>query len=131
MVGRQAIEGGTMADRLLCISWGEVVRGREELALEAFNTAVGFYGRKQQEGRIERFDVRLLAPQARVGGYMELEASAEQIAALKEDPEFQRNFVNASLCVDDLRMNDGYCNQGVADQMALFTEAVSKVPQSV
>ena len=120
-----------MADRLLCISWGEPVRGREERALEEFNTSVGFYGRKQQEGRIERFDVRLLAPSSRVGGYMEIEGSAEQIAALKEDPEFQRNMVNASLCVDDLRLTDGYCNQGVADQMVLYTEAVLKVPQGV
>jgi hypothetical protein len=120
-----------MADRLLVISWGEPVRGREERALEEFNASVGFYGRKQQEGRIERFDVRLLAPSSRVGGYMEIEGSAEQLAALKEDPEFQRNLVNASLCVDDIRTTDGYCNQGVADQMALYTEAVSKVPQSV
>ena len=120
-----------MADRLLCISWGEPVRGREERALEEFNTAVGYYGRKQQEGKIERFDVRLLAPSGRIGGYMELEGSAEQISAMKEDEEFLRNFVNASLCVDDLRMTDGYCNQGVADQMALYTEAVAKVPQTV
>ena len=119
-----------MADRLLCISWGETVRGREERALEEFNTSVGYYGRKQQEGAIERFDVRLLVPSGRVGGYMEIEGTAEQIAALKEDEEFTRNFINASLCVDDLRMTDGYCNQGVADQMALYTEAVSKVPQT-
>ena len=55
---------------------------------------------------------------------------------------FQRNWANSQiddsselqflrdLCVDDLRMTDGYCNQGVADQMALYTEAVSKVPQT-
>ncbi len=119
-----------MADRLLCISWGEPVRGREERALEAFNTSVGYYGRKQQEGAIERFDVRLLAPSGRTGGYMEIEGSAEQIAALKEEQEFKRNFVDASLAVDDLRMTDGYCNAGVAEQMALYTEAVSQVPQN-
>ena len=119
-----------MADRLLVISWGEPVRGREERALEEFNTAVGYYGRKQQERAIERFDVRLLAPSGRVGGYMEIEGTAEQIAAMKDETEFQRNIVNASLCVDDIRVTDGYCNQGVADQMAVYTEAVSKVPQT-
>ena len=119
-----------MADRLLCISWGEPVRGREERALEEFNTSVGYYGRKVQEGAIERFDVRLLEPSGRIGGYMEIEGSAAQLATLKDEEEFRRNFVNASLCVDDLRMTDGYCNQGVADQMALYTEAVSTVPQT-
>jgi hypothetical protein len=119
-----------MADRLVCISWGAPVRGREERALEVFNTSVGFYGRMQQEGKIERFDVRLLAPSSRVGGYMELEGTAQQLAALKEDGEFKRNLVEAELCVDDIRVTDGYCNQGVADQMALYTEAIAKVPQS-
>jgi hypothetical protein len=120
-----------MADRLLVISWSEPVRGREERALEEFNTAVGYYGRLQQEGKIERFDVRLLAPSGKVDGYMEIEGTAEQISAMKEDPEFQRNLVNATLCVDGIRMTDGYCNQGVAEQMAMYTEAVSKIAQPV
>jgi hypothetical protein len=119
-----------MADRLLCISWGEPVRGREERALEVFNRTVGYYGRKQQEGSIERFDVRLLAPSSRIGGYMEIEGTTAQLAALKDDAEFQRNLVDASLCVDDIRLTDGYCNQGVADQMALYSEAISQVPQN-
>jgi len=42
-----------MADRILFIGWGATVRGREERGLEVFNQAVGFYGRCQQEGRIE------------------------------------------------------------------------------
>ena len=74
--------------------------------------------------------LRALVASGRIGGYMELEGSAEQISAMKDDEEFLRNFVNASLCVDDLRMTDGYCNQGVADQMAIYTEAVAKVPQT-
>ena len=45
-----------MADRLLFISWGSVVAGREEIALEVFNESVGLYGRLQQDGRIEGFD---------------------------------------------------------------------------
>ncbi len=49
-----------MADRILFISWGAPVAGREERGLEVFNDAVGLYGRMQQEGRIESFDVVLL-----------------------------------------------------------------------
>jgi hypothetical protein len=118
-----------MADRLLFISWGETVRGREERALEVFNETVGMYGRMQQEGRIERFDVRLLMPNAQLDGYFEVEGTAEQLAALKEDAEFRRSMTDATLIVDRITVTDGFCGQGIADQMALFTEAIGRVPQ--
>jgi hypothetical protein len=37
-----------MADRVLFISWGEAVRGREARGLEVFNEAMGMLGRMQQ-----------------------------------------------------------------------------------
>lgn len=119
-----------MADRVLVISWGETVRGREERALEVFNEAVGLMGRMQQDGRIEAFDIVLLGPNGGVGGYFAVHGSAEQLAALKEDEEFQRNTVDASLIVDNLRHLDGYTNEAVARQMAMYQDAISKVPQA-
>lgn len=119
-----------MADHVLMISWGSPVRGREERALEVFNEAVGLCGRMQQDGRIESFDVVLLRPNAGMNGYFELHGSAAQIAALGEDEEFTRNTVDASLIVEDLRHVVGYANEGVAAQMALYQEALSKVPQT-
>jgi hypothetical protein len=120
-----------MADRLLFIGWGEPVRGREERGLEVFNEAVGFYGRCQQEGRIEKLDVVLLTPHGGgLNGYIELHGTAEQIAALREDEEFQRIQVDASLIVNELGLVDGYTNEGVARQMAMYQEASSKVPQA-
>jgi hypothetical protein len=119
-----------MADRVLMISWGEPVRGREERALEVFNESVGLAGRMQQDGRIESFDVVLLNPNGFITGYMEIHGSAEQIAALDQDEEFQRNTVDASLIVENLRHTVGYTNEGVAQQMALYQEAVAKVPQT-
>jgi hypothetical protein len=118
-----------MADRVLVISWGEPVRGREERALEVFNEAVGLAGRMQQDGRIESFDVVLLNPNGDMAGYLEMHGSAEQIAALDQDDEFTRNTVDASLIVENLRHTAGYTNEGVARQMALYQEAIAKVPQ--
>jgi hypothetical protein len=118
-----------MADRLLCVSWGEVVRGREERAIEVFNETVGMYGRKLEKGEIERFDVRLLSGSG-VDGYFEVEGTAAQLAALKEDPEFVRSIADAQLIVDNLRIADGYCNKGVGDMMAIYAEAIAKVPQT-
>ena len=51
-----------MADRVLFISWGTPVRGSEERGLEVFNATLGLYGRMQQDGRIEAFDVMLFEP---------------------------------------------------------------------
>ena len=120
-----------MADRMLMVSWGSVVRGREERALDVFNQSLGVYGRLQQEDRIESFDVKLLAPNASLSGYAELKGSAAQMAAVREDAEFRRLCANAILIVEDFTVVDGYCQEGVADQMAYFQEAIAQVPQNV
>jgi hypothetical protein len=120
-----------MADRVLFISWGTPVRGREERALEVFNEAMGLMGRMQQDGRIESFDVVLLAPNGELNGYIELHGSAEQLAAVRNDEEFMRNTADASLVVDRLRHLDAFTGEGVARQVALYQERVAKVPQTV
>ena len=119
-----------MADRMLVISWGTTVRGREERALDVFNQSLGIYGRMQQEGRIESFDVKIMAPNAMLAGYAELKGSAAQMAAVREDAEFRRLVANAVMIVNDLRVTDGYCDEGVAEQMAYFQEAIGQVPQT-
>lgn len=118
-----------MADRMLFIGWGATVRGREERALEVFDAAVGFYGRCQQEGRIESFDVILLEPHGGgLAGYMELHGSADQLNTLRQDEQFRRLMIDASLIVDELGTVDGFANEGVARQLTLYREAIAQVP---
>jgi hypothetical protein len=119
-----------MADRVLFIGWSTPVRGREERGLEVFNESIGLYGRMQQEGRIETFDVVLLEPAGDLNGYIELHGSAAQLAALREDEEFQRNTIDASLIVDGLRQIEGSTNDEIARQMALYRDSVARVPQT-
>jgi hypothetical protein len=117
-----------MADRILFIGWGATVRGREERGLEVFGAAVGFYGRCQEEGRIESFNVVLLEPHGGgLAGYMELRGSADQLNALRGDDEFRRITIDASLIVDELGVVDGFVNEGVAREMTRFREAVAEV----
>jgi hypothetical protein len=118
-----------MADRMLLISWGAPVRGLEARAIEVFNEAIGLVGRMQQEGRIENFDVALTTPNSDLDGFMLIRGTADQIAGLREDEEFQRNTIDASLAVDNIRHIEGYTNEGVAAQMQMYIEAISKVPQ--
>jgi len=118
-----------MADRVLFISWGTPVRGSESRGLEVFNAALGLYGRLQQDGRIEGFDVALLEPNSGPNGYIQIYGSTEQLADVRADEEFQRTMIDAALVVDDLSMIEGYCNEGVARQMTLYQEAIAGVPQ--
>jgi hypothetical protein len=120
-----------MADSVLMITWGSPVRGREERGLDVFNEALGLYGRLQQEGRIEGFDVALLQPNGLMDGFIALRGSAEQLSALRQDEEFRRTTVAASLIVDDFRLIDGSTGEGIARDMELYREAVSQVPQAV
>jgi hypothetical protein len=118
-----------MADRVLFVGWRAPARGAEERGLEVFNEALGLLGRMQQDGRIESFDVALLDPNAQLNGFVVARGSREQIDALRADDEFQRNAIDAALIVDDLHHIEGYTNEGVAQQMAKYQEAISKVPQ--
>ena len=118
-----------MADRVLFIGWGNPVRGAEHRALESFNEAMGLLGRMQQDGRMEGFDVALLEPNADLGGYVTVRGTADQIAGLRADEEFQRSTINAQLSVEGIRHIEGYTNEGVATQMALYQAAIAQVPQ--
>jgi hypothetical protein len=119
-----------MADRVLFIGWSTGVRGREERGLEVFNESMGLFGRMQQEGRIEKFDVVLLGPSGDLEGYIELHGSAEQLAAVREHEEFQRTMIDAGLIVDRLRLIDGFTNDEIARQMTLYRESIARVPQT-
>jgi hypothetical protein len=118
-----------MADRVLFVGWDEVARGAEERALEAFNEALGLLGTMQQDGRIEGFDVMLLEPNGSLGGFIVIRGTAEQIAGVRADSGFQRNTIKAQLAVDGVRHIEGYTNEGVAAQMAMYQEAIAEVPQ--
>jgi hypothetical protein len=118
-----------MADRMVFIGWGSPVHGREERGLEVFNEAVGLYGRMQQDGRIESFDVVLLDPNGGLDGYMELRGSNAQLDAVRQDEDFRRLLIDASLIVENLRVVDGVCNEGIARNMGMYQEAIAQVPQ--
>ena len=119
-----------MADSVLMITWGPPVHGREERGLEVFNEAVGLYGRLQQEGRIEGFDIAILEPNGLMDGFMALRGSAEQMDAVRRDEEFRRTIVAASLIVEDLQLIDGSTGDGIAHELEIYREAVSQVPQT-
>lgn len=118
-----------MGDRVLFISWGASVHGREERGLEVFNDALGLYGRMQQEGRIDSFDVALMNPATGTDGYIILRGSAEQIAAAREADDVRATLYDAGMVVQDLKMTDGYTGDALAHEIEQYQKAIAKVPQ--
>ena len=117
-----------MADSGLFIGWGEVVRGREERAIEVFNEALEFYGGLQQAGRIESFDVCLLEPHGGdLAGFMMLRGSEEQLDAIHHDEDFQRQMARANLIVEKLGIVPAYFGEELGRQMGVYQAQVAEM----
>lgn len=118
-----------MADRILFICWRQSIVGREQHSLEVFNDALSYYGELQQAGRIEGFDVSILDPNGALNGFMILHGSREQLNAVRADPRYLRLMIDAELVVEELCQVEGAMGEDLAAQMAMYEEAVGRVPQ--
>jgi hypothetical protein len=117
-----------MADAGLFIGWGEVVRGREERALDVFNETIELYGGLQSDGRIESFEVCLLDPHGgELAGFALLRGSEDQIDAVRRDEEFQRSMTRASLVVDDLGLISASLGEGLGRAISIYQEQIAVV----
>ena len=117
-----------MADAGLFIGWGQVVRGREDRALDVFNEGIEFYGRLQGDGRIESFEVCLLTPHGGdLAGFVLLRGSEEQMDAVRHDDEFMHFMQKADLIVDGLGSIDALIGDGLARGLAMYQEELALV----
>jgi len=106
--------------------WGQVVRGREDRALDVFNETIELYGQMQSDGRIESFDLALLDPHGgELQGYVLLRGSEDQIDAVRRDEHLERVMIKASLVVDDLGLIRAQVGEGLARSMAIYQEQLA------
>ena len=114
-----------MAEAALFIGWGEPARGREKEALDIFNKSVQYWGRLQQEGKIERFDVAFLEPHGSdLGGFALLRGTAQQIDALQHEEEWQRLVAAVRLRLDGLGLVGALVDEELAKQMGYYQDAL-------
>ena len=117
-----------MADAGLFIGWGEVVRGREDRALDVFNETLQLYGQLESDGRIESSEVALLGPHGgELQGFVMLRGSEEQIDAVARAEDFQHLMTKASLIVDDLGIIPAAIGDGLGRAMAIYQEEIAVV----
>jgi hypothetical protein len=120
-----------MAGDALFLGWGQVVRGREQLALEVFGEAVSFYGKLQGDGQIEGFDAYLLEPHGGdLAGFFVIRGERSALDSLKTNPDFQRLIARAGSVIDNLGLVSAFSGDALARQMGIFGEVSQDLPQA-
>jgi hypothetical protein len=111
----------------LFIGWGGVVRGRETHSLQVFQESIEYYGRLQQEGRIERFDVVLLAPHGGdLNGFAVLHGDQQALAEIRFSDEFERLLVRAGSIIEQPGVVPAYTGEALGPQIELFQAAADE-----
>ena len=117
-----------MADEALFIGWGEVVRSRERKALEVFNESLQYYGRLQQDGKIETFDAWFLAPHGGdLAGFILLHGERERLDEIRRDPEFELLQTRAGMIVDRVGVVSAYTGEALGRLMGQFEQASAEL----
>jgi hypothetical protein len=120
-----------MAGETLFVGWGQVVRGREQLALQVFQETVGYFGTLQEAGEIERFDAYLLDPHGGdLAGFFLLHAERSALDTIKASAEFRRVLVRAGSVIDNLGVVSAYSGDALGEQMGRFGEMAQELPQA-
>ena len=117
-----------MADDGLFIGWGAPVRGREAKGLEVFSESIGYWGRLQQEGRIESFEVVILYPHGGdLAGFALLRGTHDQLNNVGGDEEFLRLTARAGLHVERLGIVRAALGDGLEQQITIYQQAVGEL----
>jgi hypothetical protein len=117
-----------MAEAGLFVGWGPPVRGREARSLDVFGESVAYWGRLQQEGRIESFEVVLLYPHGGdLAGFALLRGSHDQLNEVGGDEEFLRLTVRANTIVEGLGVVRATLGDGLERQIGFFQDAVAEL----
>ena len=117
-----------MSEAALCTVWGLPVPGREKHALDVYSQTVQYWGRLQQEGKIERFDVVVLGPTGGdFTGFMLARGTAAQLDSVRRSDEYERLLNRVQLVAQHVRAADAYVDEGLARIMSQYTDEVGRV----
>jgi hypothetical protein len=116
-----------MAGDALFIGWGGVVRGREKQSLQVFQESMEYWGKLQQDGRIDSFDVLLLAPHGGdLNGFAVLRGDRQALGEIRFSDEFERLIARASAIIESPGVIPAYGGEALARQMGIFQEVADE-----
>jgi hypothetical protein len=121
-------EAKVMAEMGVFIGWGPPVRGREAKGLDVFNEAVAYWGRLQQDGQIESFEVVFLFPHGGdLAGFALLRGSGESLDRIRASDEFDRLVTRASLVVENFGVVSAALGDSLGPQLEIYQQAVGEL----
>lgn len=113
-----------MAGEALFLGWGPVVRGREQKALQVFQETIEYYGRLQQEGRIDSFEPVLIAPHGGdLAGFVLLRGERGKLDQVRTSEEFERAVTRAATIVDNVGVINAVTGESLGQAMGRFQAA--------
>jgi hypothetical protein len=117
-----------MAEAGLFIGWGAPITGREAKGLEVLDESLQYWGRLQQEGRIESFEVVLLTPHGGdLEGFALLRGTSEQTSSLIVDDEFERFTTRATLIVQRVGVVPAVLGDGLEQTIGMYRQQVGEL----
>jgi hypothetical protein len=113
-----------MAEMGVFMGWGAPVRGREAKGWEVFDEAMEYWGRLDQEGQIESFEVVFLYPHGGdLYGFVLLRGSGESLDAIRASDEFNRLVARAETVVERLGIVSAALGDSLGPQIQRYREA--------
>src|SRR3954454_24771566 len=117
-----------MAEAATFFGLGLLVRGREAKGLDVFSESIQYWGKLQQDGRIEDFEVVLLYPHGGdLYGFALLRGSHDQLNDVAGDEEFLRLQARGGLLVERLGVVRAALGDGLQQQIGRFQQAIADV----
>ncbi len=110
-----------MAGDALFLGWGPIVRGRELKALEVFQETLEYYGKLQQEGKLEGFEPVLLNPHGGdLAGFVLIRGERAALDQIEAGDDFRRLLARAAAVADNVGVIAAYDGEAIAQQLAVF-----------
>ena len=114
-----------MADSVLFIGWNRARPGKEKDALEAFSSALAYFGKQAAAGQIESVEPVILDLHGGdLNGFLLIKGSGPKLAALRASDEFRDLMVKADMAVGGLGTIDGFCGEGVTREIGRFQRSI-------
>jgi hypothetical protein len=120
-----------MAGEAIFLGWGQVVRGREQLALQVFGDTAEYWAKLQQDGKIESFRPFLLRPHGGdLAGFWLIHGERSALDEIQSSGEFLRLIARAGAIVDNLGITSAVTDEALGSQMSTYAEVAQSLPQA-
>ena len=116
-----------MANACLLIGWNRAIQGREQLAMELFQTSMAYYGKLQAAGTIEGIEPVLLSSHGGdMNGFILLRGDSHKLAALRVSADFVDLETQATMCLQGVGVIQGFVGEGVQSMMQTWGKHLTK-----